>query len=84
MKELNDSKNGVFKLNAEDKDIKEAAVDEVWYNFMRRHQVAEETSDTHLSVLIKQNQDRASRNMLKTQDKLRRKESSAGTGTAMG
>ena len=53
MKEITDSKNGVFKLNAEDKDIKEAAVDEVWFNFMRRHQVAEETSDIHLSVLMK-------------------------------
>ena len=53
MKEITDSKNGVFKLNAEDKDIKEAAVDEVWFNFMRRHQVADETSDIHLSVLMK-------------------------------
>ena len=37
MKELTDSRDGVFKLNAEDKDIKVAAVDEVWFNFMRRH-----------------------------------------------
>ena len=31
------TKEGKFKLNAEDKDIKVSAADEVMFNFMRRH-----------------------------------------------
>ena len=49
------SKEGLFKLNAEDRDIKVSAVDEVRFNFMRRHQVVEEASDIPLSELIRQN-----------------------------
>ena len=50
-------------------------MDEVSFNFMRRHQVEEETADIHLSELIKQNQERAARNMVKTQEQMRRKAS---------
>jgi len=46
---------GLFKLNAEDRDIKVSAADEVKFNFKRRHQVVEEASDIPLSDLIRQN-----------------------------
>jgi len=36
-KDLAQSKEGTFKLNDKDKDIKMTAADEVWFNFMRRH-----------------------------------------------
>ena len=65
-KDLAESKEGVFKLNDRDKDIKTTAADEVWFNFMRRHQVVEETANIPLSELIRQNQERAVRNMIKT------------------
>ena len=42
-KDRAESKEGLFKLNDRDKDIKTTAADEVWFNFMRRHQVVEET-----------------------------------------
>ena len=54
-KDLAESKEGLFKLNDRDKDIKTTAADEVWFNFMRRHQVVEETANTPLSELIRQN-----------------------------
>ena len=37
LKEPKECKEGVFKLNAEDRDIKTTATDEVSFNFMRRH-----------------------------------------------
>ena len=50
-----ESKEGRFKLNAEDRDIKVSAADEVMFNFMRRHQVVEESADVPLTELIRQN-----------------------------
>jgi len=72
---LTGTKEGTFKINDEGKDIKQVAVDEVTFNFMRKHQVVEESADIPLSELIRQNQERAARNMRLSQEKLRRRES---------
>ena len=38
----------------------------VKYNFMRKHQIAKEKSDTPLSMLIQENQNKAARDLMKT------------------
>ena len=41
----------------------------VKYNFMRKHQIAKEKSDTPLSMLIQENQNKAARDLMKTQQR---------------
>lgn len=53
MKDQTDCKVGTYKINVEDRNIAKTAADEVSFNFMRRHQVAEEDSDIPLTELIR-------------------------------